>query len=196
MRQHPISLPLTLGCLLLMGGCSTSTSSSTRALLDNDLFPGNPTLLSEHVAEEPILPLNLPPKATLIADPRAPRNPQHPLAPYRTVYFPYDSWYVTQPNQQFLMETADVITHHPHPIDILIEGHTDIQGTSSYNMILSQRRANAIHDYLRDLGIPPQQLHSVSYGETHPSCSQGAEDCHQYNRRVFLVFSPSSSSQE
>ncbi len=194
MQYRSASGCFTLLCsLLVIGGCSTVDSSSPSAWLDDD-FPQSPQPLSEVVTQDPILPLNLPPKVTLVANPLAPKDPDHPLSPYRTVYFPYDSWYLTPPNQDFLVETADVVKNKPQPIDILIEGHTDTQGTSSYNMILSKRRAAAIKEYLSDLGIQKRQLHIVSFGETHPSCTDLREHCHKFNRRAFLVFSPHTSA--
>jgi OmpA-OmpF porin, OOP family len=68
----------------------------------------------------------------------------------------------------------------------LIEGHTDSVGTPQYNMELSQRRAEAVKDYLvQKLGVAPERLQAVGRGATEPVDPQhpnGAE-----NRRVVII---------
>ena len=48
----------------------------------------------------------------------------------------------------------------------LIEGHTDSRGAEAYNLSLSQRRAQSVLNRLRALGIPPQRISAVGFGET------------------------------
>ena len=69
-----------------------------------------------------------------------------------------------------------------------IEGHTDIRGTESYNMVLGVRRAKAVKEYLANLGVPRTRLDIVSYGNTLVLCDTDDErGCHQYNRRADLL---------
>ena len=78
---------------------------------------------------------------------------------------------------------------------IELGGHTDSQGSDTYNMTLSQQRAKAVVDYLGKNGIDAGRLESAGYGETElvNECKNGV-DCtpeeHQLNRRTeFKVLS-------
>jgi outer membrane protein OmpA-like peptidoglycan-associated protein len=110
-----------------------------------------------------------------------------PLDPFPTVYFPFDSWEITSEVQGRLDATANWMTRFPG-YGLTIEGHTDIRGTESYNMILGVRRAKAVKEYLANLGIPRKRLDVVSYGNTLVLCEVDDEhDCHQFNRRADLL---------
>ena len=72
--------------------------------------------------------------------------------------------------------------------ELTIEGHADIRGTESYNMVLGAKRATAVKEYLANLGIPPTRLDIVSFGNTMLLCDIDDEQkCHQYNRRADLL---------
>jgi len=67
---------------------------------------------------------------------------------------------------------------------ISIEGHTDIVGTEAANMRLSQRRAEAVLDYLISKGISPERLEAVGYGPTKPVASNKTASGRARNRRT------------
>ena len=109
------------------------------------------------------------------------------LDPFPTVYFPFDSWEITSEVQDRLDATANWMSRFPG-YELTIEGHTDIRGTESYNMILGVRRAKAVKEYLANLGVPRKRLDVVSYGKTLALCTVDDEhDCHQFNRRADLL---------
>ncbi|NVK53957.1 MAG: OmpA family protein [Flavobacteriaceae bacterium] len=66
----------------------------------------------------------------------------------------------------------------------LIEGHTDNKNTAQYNLILSQKRANAVKDYFIKSGINPNRLATIGYGESRPKYSNENDGGRQLNRRV------------
>jgi OmpA-OmpF porin, OOP family len=70
---------------------------------------------------------------------------------------------------------------------VTVEGHTDNQGTATYNANLSRKRAEAVANYLLTRGVPKERLKVASYGETRPVASNDAEAGRQRNRRVELV---------
>jgi peptidoglycan-associated lipoprotein len=72
-------------------------------------------------------------------------------------------------------------------VKVLIEGHCDERGTSAYNLVLGERRAEAVKRYLQELGIQTTRLETVSYGKERPFCIQHSDDCWQKNRRAHLV---------
>ncbi|MCA9423186.1 MAG: OmpA family protein, partial [Nitrospira sp.] len=66
--------------------------------------------------------------------------------PFPTVYFPFDSWEISSEVQDRLDATASWMNRFPN-YELTIEGHTDVRGTESYNMILGVRRAKAVKEY-------------------------------------------------
>lgn len=71
---------------------------------------------------------------------------------------------------------------------IEVSGHTDSDGEEAANMALSERRAQAVVDYLMRAGLPGERLKAVGYGETKPVASNDTEDGKAQNRRIeFLV---------
>ena len=65
-----------------------------------------------------------------------------------------------------------------------ISGHTDSVGSDDTNIQLSQRRAEAVADYLVKAGIPPERLNAVGYGKTRPIASNDSEEGRAQNRRI------------
>jgi peptidoglycan-associated lipoprotein len=107
--------------------------------------------------------------------------------PFPTVYFPFDSWEITPEVRERLDATAKWMTHYS-TYGLMIEGHADIRGSESYNMVLGVKRAKAVKDYLSNLGIPRTRLDIVSYGNTLVLCDVDDEHrCHQFNRRADLL---------
>jgi len=66
---------------------------------------------------------------------------------------------------------------------ILIEGYADDRGTIEFNLALGQKRAEAIKEYYRSLGIPLRRMSTISYGKMKPICKQEDEQCWDQNRR-------------
>ena len=72
---------------------------------------------------------------------------------------------------------------------IAIEGHTDSLGSDAYNQELSQRRAEAVRDFLVQNGIAGDRITARGMGESYPVASNGTEAGRQQNRRVEIVIS-------
>jgi outer membrane protein OmpA-like peptidoglycan-associated protein len=68
--------------------------------------------------------------------------------------------------------------------NILVEGDTDSTGTDEYNQKLSERRAQAVADYQKGLGVPVSRISTVGLGEMNPIASNSTEYGRQQNRRV------------
>ena len=68
--------------------------------------------------------------------------------------------------------------------DFSIEGYTDSVGSASSNKLLSERRANAVRDYLISNGISSDRLSAVGYGEENPIDSNKTRSGRANNRRV------------
>jgi OmpA-OmpF porin, OOP family len=71
---------------------------------------------------------------------------------------------------------------------ITVTGHTDSVGSDTYNQLLSERRAEAVQDYLITRGIDPDIIEAQGMGEGEPIASNDAEEGRQENRRVEVTF--------
>lgn len=102
------------------------------------------------------------------------------------VYFGFDSWKIADQAKQSLERDASWLRAHPDQ-KITIEGHCDERGTLEYNLVLGEKRAKAVKQYLSDLGVDAGRLHVTSFGKEKPFCKEHDEDCYQKNRRGHLV---------
>lgn len=90
-----------------------------------------------------------------------------------------------------LQSIFDLQTYH-----VKIEAHTDSDGSLIYNQLLSEKRANAVYEFLLLQGLNVQDLQIVAQGETNPSFSNQTASGQQQNRRVDVFFvSKSAISQ-
>lgn len=104
----------------------------------------------------------------------------------RDVFFTYDSFSITDEGRHALTSDAEWIKSNPL-VQLKIEGHCDERGTSAYNLVLGEKRAKAVRNYLVELGVVPQHLLVVSYGKERPFCTEHGEHCYSMNRRGHLV---------
>jgi OOP family OmpA-OmpF porin len=88
---------------------------------------------------------------------------------------------------------ADVIRDRCAGRTLVIEGHTDVWGDPEYNRRLSERRAEAVKDYLVERGIPAEQLRVEGLGEDHPLTTDPARSAQALNRRITLRSEPGGS---
>jgi peptidoglycan-associated lipoprotein len=106
--------------------------------------------------------------------------------PLKDVLFGFDRYDLTPEARATLKASADWLKANP-TARAQIEGHCDERGTQEYNMALGAKRAQAAFDYLATLGVPPNRLSTISYGEEVPACKEHAESCWQLNRRARFV---------
>lgn len=104
----------------------------------------------------------------------------------RDVFFGYDSFAISDEGRQALARNADWIKSNPGS-QLKIEGHCDERGTSAYNLVLGEKRAKAVRNYLVELGVAANRLGIVSYGKERPFCKEHAESCYAQNRRGHVV---------
>jgi OmpA-OmpF porin, OOP family len=87
---------------------------------------------------------------------------------------------------QQLARVSEFLRQNPDR-NVLIEGHTDSSAPDAYNLALSQRRANAVEDFLITQGVDPTRISAVGYGEQLPIATNDSAAGRQANRRVELV---------
>lgn len=105
----------------------------------------------------------------------------------RHVYFDFDKYVIRHESISALEWNAHLLTAKYPQSGVLIEGHCDERGTSEYNLVLGERRAKAVKNYLVDLGVLSWRIQIVSYGKERPSCHESEESCWQKNRRGHLL---------
>jgi outer membrane protein OmpA-like peptidoglycan-associated protein len=72
-------------------------------------------------------------------------------------------------------------------IKVTVEGHTDNTGTAAKNQTLSEKRAEAVRDFLVGAGVPGDRVTAVGKGDTQPIATNKTAAGRQQNRRVELV---------
>jgi outer membrane protein OmpA-like peptidoglycan-associated protein len=68
-----------------------------------------------------------------------------------------------------------------------IEGHTDSTGSDRVNQELSEKRSQAVHDYLAQAGFDAASMATAGFGESQPIASNDTREGRQQNRRVEIV---------
>lgn len=92
--------------------------------------------------------------------------------------------------QAKLDEVADALTKQSPESRIVVEGHTDSQGSAALNQDLSQRRAQVVRAYLVSHGIAADRLSSAGFGSTRSIADNKSAEGRANNRRVEIVVQP------
>jgi len=82
-----------------------------------------------------------------------------------------------------LNQAAGLLKKNPN-VRVEIQGHTDSVGSDSYNLRLSEARANSVYQYLVSQGIDPTRLSARGYGETMPVANNVTREGRALNRRI------------
>lgn len=101
----------------------------------------------------------------------------------RDVNFAFDKYDLSELAQSILQRNAEWLRNNSDK-RVQIEGHTDERGTVEYNMALGERRARAVYDFMRSLGIEAARMSTISYGEELPLDPRSNEEAWARNRRA------------
>ena len=99
------------------------------------------------------------------------------------IYFKYNSNELPDQSYETLNRIAGFLLQNPSA-SIDIKGYTDSTGSQSYNISVSEFRANTIKTYLAGKGVPPSQIKSVGLGPENPLATNSTEEGRRKNRRV------------
>jgi len=99
------------------------------------------------------------------------------------IEFAHDSDRLLAESHEVLDRVVELLDAHESIIRIQVQGHSSTDGDVRHNRDLSERRAEAVAEYLRSQGVA-QEVTSQGYGETYPLCQEDSPDCHARNRRV------------
>ena len=100
-------------------------------------------------------------------------------------HFAFDSAELT-PQDKATLDTLATRLKALEFIGGVANGHTDDVGEEAYNRELSERRAQAVVDYLATKGVAPGRIKAVGYGESKPLADNSTEEGRAQNRRVTI----------
>ena len=105
----------------------------------------------------------------------------------RVVYFDFDSSNLTPEAQRVVEAHAQYLTSNPG-MAVVLEGHADERGTREYNLALGERRSNAVSQIFQAMGVAPDAIRTISYGEERPISMGQDESAWSLNRRVEILY--------
>ena len=202
----------SLGIVGMLSGCASWTTSS----LGEERMAESPTLpevlTEEWVEEAPIMTSSAPPEMevepeessiiltstepAIVAAVEPPIEPPADLiheedllttGPFLLdIPFNFDRAGLREDALMFL-EVNAIRLKDEQVSAVLLEGRGDEVGTAYYNLILGERRARAVKQYLHDLGLEASRVLTTSYGTERPLCREHNIECWQLNRSVRFV---------
>lgn len=101
---------------------------------------------------------------------------------FEPIYFGFDSFALDKPAGDAIGRNYRIIRSGSG--DYAVAGYCDERGDDAYNAALGERRAKAVFNYLVTLGIAPERLRAISYGEEYPADPGHSEEAWAKNRRV------------
>jgi peptidoglycan-associated lipoprotein len=105
----------------------------------------------------------------------------------KDVHFAFDQYDLDDQARQALQENANWLKANPG-VTVSIAGNADERGDITYNLVLSQKRAEAVRDALVSLGVPAERIQfTTGWGKLYPVCAQADESCWAENRRTHLT---------
>lgn len=104
------------------------------------------------------------------------------------VYFEFDKATLTAEGREIVKKNAAALQANAKA-KVVVEGHCDERGSTEYNMALGERRAQSIKAYLLQLGVTPNRVSTISYGEERPLDPAHSEAAWAKNRRGEFVVS-------
>ena len=102
------------------------------------------------------------------------------------IFFAFDDYSLTTKSKENLEKLGAWMTRNAE-VKVQIEGNTCDIGTAEYNLALGERRATSAKMYLERLGISPQRISTISYGEERPMVPNKDEANRSKNRRDEFV---------
>ena len=102
------------------------------------------------------------------------------------ISFDFDQ-YDLRPDARAILDRKVAFLNENGSVRVQIEGHCDERGTSEYNLVLGERRANASKQYVTTAGINTARLSTISYGKERPLDPGHDEAAWARNRRAHFV---------
>ncbi len=176
--RFSFALIALLSLVLLVGaGCAKKSTSSmppgaTKVKVEDKSDYSEDTVGEESQVDE----------STLAAEARKEAQARAVEEMQFRIHFAFDSYELNDEARMVLGRKAELMKEFPE-LTMVIEGHCDERGTEEYNLALGERRARAAFEHLVILGIEPERMSVVSFGEERPLDSGHNETAWAQNRR-------------
>ena len=105
----------------------------------------------------------------------------------RSIFFDFDIYTVSRQYIPVIEAHARFLFDHPEAL-MMIQGNTDSRGTREYNLVLGQRRADAVRDLLVMMGAREHQIETVSFGKENLRTQGNSDSDHAQNRRSDILY--------
>jgi outer membrane protein OmpA-like peptidoglycan-associated protein len=102
------------------------------------------------------------------------------------VLFDFNKYTLKPGAREKMAKVSGILLAYPG-LQLKLEGHTDSIGSDEYNMVLSQKRADAVRDYLTSQGVQTAHVGAIGLGKADPVASNDTDAGRQQNRRVEMI---------
>ncbi len=172
MKNHILST-LSLSAIVLLSACSSPVKVAETPAPVVPVAQSKPadTRAVTPIAAQEIDPLN---------DPKS-------ILANRSVYFDFDNYAVKPEYSQLIQAHAKYLSAHKAQ-KILIQGNTDERGGREYNIVLGQKRSDAVRKLMLTFGASESQIESVSFGKDKPKANGHDEAAWAENRRADIYY--------
>ena len=164
---------LALASVAVMAGCASTKLDKPVEVEKKDVTTQQTTTTNPNQGQSTVATTDLSGK----------NNPPPTLD--RVIYFDFDSYAVKDEFRPIVEAHANLLKATSGAKEVA-EGHTDERGGSEYNLALGQKRAEAVVQQMKVLGVGDSQLEAVSYGKERPAVDGHDEAAWAKNRRVEL----------
>jgi peptidoglycan-associated lipoprotein len=164
---------LALASVAVMAGCASPVKLDKAQVETKDVGTTTTTTTQPPVAQ------------STVATTDQSTQPVIPVTLDRVIYFDFDSYVVKDEFRPIVEAHANLLKQNSGAKEVA-EGHTDERGGSEYNLALGQKRAEAVVQQMKVLGVGDSQLEAVSYGKERPAVDGHDESAWAKNRRVEL----------
>ena len=173
---------LAVAVALVAAGCS-STSLDEKNASANDAKSAAPAPApAPKAAPEPVKPVVAPPAA-----PIDPLNDPKSILARRSVYFEFDRSSINESDVPVVEAHGKYLVDHAGRT-VRIEGNCDERGGREYNLALGQRRADAVKDRMKAIGVAASRIETVSLGKEKPKATGHSEAAWAENRRADIIY--------
>jgi peptidoglycan-associated lipoprotein len=114
-------------------------------------------------------------------------DPNSDISKKRSVFFDFDKFVIRDQDRMVVELQGKYLASVP-ALKIAVEGNADERGSREYNLALGQRRAQAVVQALKVLGVSDSQMEAVSYGEERPVATGHDEKSWSENRRADIRY--------
>jgi peptidoglycan-associated lipoprotein len=114
-------------------------------------------------------------------------DPNSDISTRRSIYFDFDQTMLKSDAQGVVARHGKFLSANP-TLNVRIEGNTDERGSTEYNLALGQKRAEAVRQALKVVGVREAQMETTSWGEGHPQAPGHDEAAWSQNRRADLQY--------